>query len=86
MSIEIKLPNITATKPADQLTQLKSYLYQLVQQLNYALNINSDTISEKSNTPESSQRNDDLASLRASINRINIELQELKNSIDKLQL
>ena len=31
-------PNITAGDPRAQVEQLKSYLYQLVDQLNYALN------------------------------------------------
>ena len=37
MSIEIRLPNITGASPEAQLAQLKSYLYQMVGQLNYAL-------------------------------------------------
>ena len=37
MSVEIRLPNITGASPEEQLAQLKSYLYQMVGQLNYAL-------------------------------------------------
>lgn len=37
MSIDIRLPNITAKDEAGQLQQVKSYLYQLVNQLNFAL-------------------------------------------------
>lgn len=37
MSIEIRLPNITGDSAAAQLAQIKSYLYQMVGQLNYAL-------------------------------------------------
>lgn len=42
--IDIRLPNITAPDEEGQLRQVKSYLYQLVQQLNYALaNISTGT-------------------------------------------
>lgn len=37
MSENIRYPNITGSTPTDQLTQIKGYLYQLVDQLNYAL-------------------------------------------------
>ncbi len=38
MSIDIRLPNITAPSAELQTAQIQSYLYQLVQQLNWALN------------------------------------------------
>lgn len=38
MSYELRLPNITASTSEAQLQQLQSYVYQLVQQLNWALN------------------------------------------------
>ena len=38
MSINIRLPNITAQNDAGKLTQMQSYMYQLVEQLNWALN------------------------------------------------
>lgn len=38
MSIDIRLPNITATDEAGQLTQMRSYLYQFAEQLQWALN------------------------------------------------
>ena len=37
MSIDFRLPNITAKDEAGQLLQMKSYLHQLVEQLNYAM-------------------------------------------------
>ena len=37
MSLELRLPNITANTDAGKLIQIQSYLYQTVQQLNYAL-------------------------------------------------
>lgn len=38
MSIDIRLPNITGGSATEQLAQMKSYLQQLTQQLNWALN------------------------------------------------
>jgi hypothetical protein len=38
MSIDIRLPNITATDEAGQLAQMRSYLYQFAEQLQWALN------------------------------------------------
>lgn len=38
MSIDIRYPNITAKDEAGQITQLRSYLHQLVEQLNWAIN------------------------------------------------
>ena len=37
MSMNIRYPNISAVTPTEQLNQVKSYLHQLVEQLNYAL-------------------------------------------------
>lgn len=38
MSMDIRYPNITATDEAGQIRQMRSYLHQLVEQLNWALN------------------------------------------------
>ena len=38
MSIDIRLPNITAPTDAGKLQQIQSYMHQLVEQLNWALN------------------------------------------------
>lgn len=38
MGIDIRLPNISATTTEGQVAQLQSYMYQMVQQLNWALN------------------------------------------------
>lgn len=37
MSVNLRFPNITASTEKEQLAQIKSYLHQLVEQLNYAL-------------------------------------------------
>ena len=36
MSVNFRYPNITGASEQEQLAQLKRYLYQLVDQLNYA--------------------------------------------------
>ena len=38
MSIELRLPNIQGGTAAEQVAQMKSYMFQLVEQLNWALN------------------------------------------------
>lgn len=38
MSINFRLPNITATSDSGKLAQVQSYMYQLVEQLNWAMN------------------------------------------------
>lgn len=38
MSIDIRLPNITAADEAGQLSQMRSYLYQFAEQLQWAMN------------------------------------------------
>lgn len=47
MTPQIRYPNITGRTPEEQLVQLKSYLHQLVDQLNYLL---SETNSKKEGT------------------------------------
>ena len=47
MTPQIRYPNITGRTPEEQISQLKSYLYQLVDQLNYMLS-NSDGKKEES--------------------------------------
>lgn len=39
MSMNIRFPNITAASEAEQINQIKSYLHQLVEQLNWALSV-----------------------------------------------
>ena len=38
MAVELRLPNITADTAAGQLAQIRSYLYQFAEELNWALN------------------------------------------------
>lgn len=50
MAIELRLPSITGVSEKEQLLQIKSYLYQIVPELQYAL----DTIGSSSGTSEGS--------------------------------
>lgn len=62
MSIDIRFPNITAPTDAGKLQQLQSYMHQLVQQLNWALNnigSISSTPTEKPSTTASTASKDD---------------------------
>ena len=57
MAIDIRLPNITATNTSGQVAQLQSYMYQMVQQLNWALNtINSAESGDTSNVVLNKQK------------------------------
>ena len=57
MSFNIRIPNITATHPTEQIRQVHSYLFQVVEQLNWALNNiestsgNSENVSTTPSTP-----------------------------------
>lgn len=54
MGIDIRLPQITGASEREQLTQVKSYLYQLAQQLQWALkNIDTTTTTVVTPTPKS---------------------------------
>ena len=56
MSINIRYPNITANSEKEQIAQIRSYLHQLVNQLNYELpNIGSGDGTEKSTDTKSTQ-------------------------------
>lgn len=56
MSINIRYPNITASSEKEQIAQIRSYLHQLVNQLNYELpNIGSGDGTAKSTDTKSTQ-------------------------------
>lgn len=47
MNVDIRLPNITATNPEGQLSQMRSYIYQFAEQMQWALNTMGDgTVSQ----------------------------------------
>lgn len=48
MGLDLRLPNITASTEREQLSQIKSYLYQLASQLQWALNtVETSSVSQK---------------------------------------
>lgn len=53
MAIDIRLPNITGSSEREQLTQVKSYLYQLTEQLQFALNSMESSPQSVANAPAS---------------------------------
>ena len=56
MSINIRFPNITGHTEAEQLVQVRSYLHQLVEQLNWALtNIQTGSIGGNASTAPGTQ-------------------------------
>lgn len=55
MGLDLRLPNITATTEREQLVQIKSYLYQLAQQLQWALTTVESTSASNSVAQRSSQ-------------------------------
>ena len=85
MSINIRYPNITAISEKEQLSQVKSYLHQLVDQLNYALpNLgtgNESAQTESSNTYEVQGSEVSYYELRSLIIQ---ELQKVENLLDNM--
>ena len=67
--IDIRLPNITAPTQAGQMLQMKSYLHQLVEQLNFALsNVESETakvLETASATSTASKESDPLTTFNS---------------------
>lgn len=81
MSINIRYPNITGTSDKEQITQIKSYLHQLVEQLNYVLNTLGAGDAETTNESQSgSQSNIELeAFLAEKFAWINYRLNQLSD-------
>lgn len=83
MSIDIRLPNITAPTDAGKLQQMQSYMHQLVQQLNWALN-NIDSVSGtpsvKPSTASSAPQQDDPISNFNSIKGLIIKSADIVNA------
>lgn len=80
MSVNLRYPNITGLSEKEQLAQIKSYLHQLVEQLNYSL----PTLGtgEVASQPASSQSEDiSYGELRSFVIQ---ELQAIESSFDEL--
>ncbi|MBR5199255.1 MAG: hypothetical protein IKW20_05440 [Bacteroidales bacterium] len=89
MSINIRYPNISGVSEKEQLAQIKSYLHQLVQQLNYALptlssgdGTGKSTDTKSTDTYEVQGGEVSYYELRSMIVQ---ELQKVENFIDELE-
>lgn len=83
MSFDIRFPNITASTEAGKLQQIQSYMHQLVEQLNWALNnIDSigDTPTVKPSTTASTASKDDPLSNFNSIKGLIIKSADIVNA------
>lgn len=82
MSVNLRYPNITGLSEKEQLTQIKSYLHQLVEQLNNSLpNLGTE---EAASQPAASQsENLSYVELRSFVIQ---ELQAIENSFEELSI
>lgn len=83
MSVNIRYPNITASTPTEQLAQIRSYLHQLVEELNYALPLLGEGDGTGSTTSSYEVQGEDVSyyELRSLIIQ---ELQEVEAMFDQL--
>ena len=90
MSINIRYPNITALSEKEQLTQVKSYLHQLVDQLNYALpTIGTGSGEKQTESTETSSKTYEVQGGEVSYYELRSlivqELQKVENLIDEIE-
>ena len=60
-NIDIRLPNITAATPDGQMKQMQSYMHQLVQQLNWALNTIDEAVAGNTSSVVMSKQSEDIS-------------------------
>ena len=90
MSINIRYPNITALSEKEQLTQVKSYLHQLVDQLNYALpTIGTGEAEKQTESTQASSKTYEVQGGEVSYYELRSlivqELQKVENLIDQIE-
>ena len=61
MSFNIGLPNITGTNPAEQIKQLNSYLFQMAEQLNWALNTIETSVGGNTSSAVKIEQSEDIS-------------------------
>lgn len=86
MGIDIRFPNITATTTDGQISQMQSYMHQLVQQLNWALNtLNSENTSDvvMSNKSSSSISNEEAENTFNSIKALIIKSADIVKAYEE---
>lgn len=67
--MDIRMPNITASTPQGQMEQVRSYLFQLVQQLNFSLKTVEDKATEAQNAVQGAEK-DEVAQAQGTFNAI----------------
>lgn len=78
MSINFRYPNITGISEKEQLAQIKSYLHQLVEQLNYAFSTIGEGTAITSGGQGGGQSYDELKNLvMQEIQRINRRIEQM---------
>ena len=82
MSANFRFPNITAKTEAEQIAQLKSYLHQLVQQLNYELSNVEVTGSETTSGQAPAVNEAELDELKAMLARATAKLNEYWEKVE----
>lgn len=90
MSMDIRLPNINGRTEAEQMGQIKSYLHQLVQQLNWAFSVLEGNMPQKSDSTEAVSeetyyRIKSMISQSGFILEIQQKLSDLEQRMDALQ-
>ena len=81
MSVNIRFPNITALTEKEQIAQIRSYLHQLVEQLNWALpNLGSGDGSTKAGDANSVDAT--YYELRS---MVITKIQEIENMVDAIE-
>lgn len=71
---DLRVPNITAKDSTTQMVQLKSYLYQLVEQLNYTIGLLEQNIREAGAKSEADDK--------AILNHVDVNRTAIKNVFD----
>ena len=86
MSVNIRYPNITGFSDKEQLGQIKSYLHQLVEQLNWALpNLGAGGGSTQAESSQSGEANGGEMTYYELRSLVMQELHEIQNLVDTLE-
>lgn len=86
MSVNIRYPSITAGSEREQIAQIKSYLHQLVEQLNWALpNLGTGSGSAQTASSQTVEVQGGEMSYYELRSLIIQELQEVQNLVDTLE-
>lgn len=86
MSVNLRYPNITGKSEKEQITQIKSYLHQLVDHMNYALpTLKTESESKQEETSKTYEVQGSEMSYYDLRSLVMQELQEVQNMVDNLE-